>query len=117
MQSQCLRIPLIPGKTQRFLDWASRIAGRQREAFEAMSGEGAVAEAIGLERNTTGDWLVYYMRARDLARAAEVFAASELPIDRETRAMIDECWDVARIQPLEMVLELHPHEASGPSPK
>jgi uncharacterized protein DUF6176 len=117
MQTQCLRIPLIAGKTPRFLDWVSVVRGREREAFEAMSGEGAVAEAIMLERGEAGDWVVYYMRARDLERAAQVFAASQLPIDRETRAMIEECWDVARIQSLEVLLDLHPpQKAPGASP-
>jgi Family of unknown function (DUF6176) len=108
MQTQCLKIPLIAGKTQRFLDWAVEIHGRQREAFEAMSGEGVVAEAIILERGEAGDFVVYYMRARDLERASQVFAASTLPIDRATRTMIEECWDVARIRALDVLLDLHP---------
>lgn len=116
MQTQCLRIPLLAGKTPRFLDWVSLVRGREREAFEAMSGEGAVAEAIMLERGDAGDSVVYYMRARDLERAAQVFATSQLPIDRETRAMIEECWDVARIQPLEVLLDLHPPKAAPDAP-
>ena len=67
-----------------------------------------------LERGSAGDSIIYYMRALDLERAAHVFAASQLPIDRETRAMIEECWDVASIQPLEVLLDLHPpREALG----
>ena len=108
MQTQCLRIPIIAGKTERFLEWVSAVQSRQREAFEAMSGEGVIAEAVMLERGAAGDAVVYYQRARDLERAQQVFASSNLPIDRETRAMIDECWDVARIQPLEVLLDLHP---------
>jgi len=108
MQTQCLKIPLIAGKTGRFLEWASEVRGREREAFEAMSSEGAVAEAIFLERGGAGDFVLYYMRARDLARASEVFAASDRPIDRLTRVMIDECWDVGKIQSLEVLLDLHP---------
>jgi hypothetical protein len=111
MQTQCLKIPLICGKTGRFLEWASEVRGREREAFEAMSSEGAVAEAIFLERGSAGDVVVYYMRARDLTRASEVFAASDRPIDRMTRAMIDECWDVGKIQSLEVLLDLHPPPA------
>jgi hypothetical protein len=98
----------LPGKTPRFLEWVEMVRGREREAFEAMTGEGAVAEALFLERAPAGDHVVYYMRARDLERAAQVFAASQLPIDRETRAMIEECWDVPRIQALEVLLDLHP---------
>lgn len=108
MQTQCLKIPLYPGQTPRFLEWVSLVRGREREAFEAMSAEGAVAEALFLERSAAGDAVVYYMRARDLEHAARVFAASERPIDRETRSMIEACWDVAGIRALEVLLDLHP---------
>jgi hypothetical protein len=112
MQTQCLKIPLLPGKTPRFLDWVSHVRGRERDAFEAMSAEGAVAEALFLERSPAGDAVVYYMRARDLEHAAQVFAASERPIDRATRAMIEECWDVPGIRALEVLLDLHPPRAA-----
>lgn len=111
MQTQGLKIPLVAGKTARFLDWVALVRDRQREAFEAMSGEGVVAEAIMLERGDAGDCVIYYMRARDLERAQQVFASSTLPIDRETRAMIEECWDVERVQALEVLLDLHPPQA------
>src|SRR5262245_36257441 len=62
MQTQCLRIPLLPGKTPRFLDWVAMVRGREHEAFEAMTGEGAVAEGLFLERAPAGDHVVYYMR-------------------------------------------------------
>jgi hypothetical protein len=109
VQTQCLKIPLIAGKTERFLHWAAEIRQRPREAFEAMSGEGVVAEAIILEHSEAGDFVIYYMRAQDLERASQVFAASTLPIDRETRSMIEECWDVAHIRALDVLLDLQPH--------
>lgn len=46
------------------------------------------------------------LRAHDLAQAQAVFAESQLPIDRETREVIAECWDVSAAAPLEVLLEL-----------
>lgn len=106
MQTQCVKIPFLSGKTQRFIDWIASATGRRAEMLESMRAEGVAAEAMFLERGSTEDALIFYMRARDLARAQQVFASSELHIDRETRAIIEECWDVTRARPLDVLLDL-----------
>lgn len=106
MQSQCVKVPIIAGKTQRFVDWMVEVSGRKEEMLASMRIEGVRAEAMFLERFPGGDSLVFYMQADDLARAQQVFASSTLAIDAVTRAIIDECWDVARARPLEVLLEL-----------
>lgn len=62
--------------------------------------------SIFLERGPARDALVFYLKAADLAEAQRVFAQSELAIDRETRAIVAECWDVSAAQPLQVLLEL-----------
>ncbi|WP_437870311.1 DUF6176 family protein [Sorangium sp. So ce363] len=114
MQAQCVRIPLFAGKTQRFVDWMREAKSRKREMLESMSIEGVCAEAIFLEGGETEDSIVFYMRAHDLARAQQAFASSELAIDKATRDIIAECWDVARARPLDVLLELEAPEGSGP---
>lgn len=106
MQAQCVRIPIVSGKTQRFVDWMAEVNGRQAEMIASMRVEGVRAEAMFLERSTSGDALVFYMQAEDLERAQQVFAASTFAIDALTRAIIDECWDVGRATRLEVLLEL-----------
>ena len=52
-----------------------------------------------------------------ISRAQRVFAASTLAVDRETRQTIDECWDVTRAEPLDVLLELvGPADSSADSP-
>jgi hypothetical protein len=107
MQSQCVRIPLKQGKTQRFLDWIQSVQHREPEMLESMRAEGVTFECMFLERTeTAGDSLVFYMRATDLAEAQRRFALSTLAIDVETRALIAECWDTERAALLTPCLEL-----------
>jgi hypothetical protein len=106
VQAQCVKVPITNGKTQRFVDWMAEVNGRRAEMLASMRLEGVWAEAMFLERSPSGDSLVFYMQADDLARAQQVFASSTLAIDAVTRAIIEECWDVARARPLEVLLDL-----------
>lgn len=94
MQSQCVKIPLLAGKTARFLAWVAENKGRRGEMIESMKREGVLAEAMFLERGSSGDFVVHYMKAESLAHVGEVFEKSKEPIDIGARAMIKECWDV-----------------------
>lgn len=108
METQCVRIPLKPGKTDRFLIWLDTVRPRVAEMHESMTREGVVFEAMFLERAESGDAIVFYMRAKNLAAAQAAFASSALPIDVETQATINECWDTSRAAPLVVCLELMP---------
>ena len=74
--------------------------------LESMQREGILFEALLVERSQAQDYLLFYLRAHDLVSAQAAFAASELAIDKETRAIIAECWDTSRATPLEVALEL-----------
>lgn len=106
MQSQCVKVPLLPGKTARFLAWVQENKGRRGEMIESMKREGVMAEAMFLERGATGDFVVHYMKAESLAHVAEVFEKSKEPIDIGARAMIQECWDTANTIYLNVEIDL-----------
>jgi DNA-binding transcriptional regulator PaaX len=105
MQAQCVKIPLIAGKTQRFLQWVKGAKSRRAEMLASMSHEGVTAEAMFLERDPIGDTLLFYMQGEDLARSQAIFASSNLAVDREARAIIEECWDLSRAHSLEVLLD------------
>lgn len=86
--------------------WITEAGSRREEMLASLRLEGVEAEAIFLQRGRAGDALVFYLRARDLAEAQRAFAQSELPIARETRAIIAECWDTSAAEPLQVLLEL-----------
>ena len=106
METQCVRIPLRKGETERFLNWIQSVQSRKAEMLESMRAEGISFECMFLERNEAGDSIVFYMQAESLAEAQRAFAESMLPIDVETRSIIATCWDVARTSVLVPCLEL-----------
>ncbi len=108
METQCVRIPLRPEKTGRFLAWLAEARDRKAEMLNSMKAEGVVFEAFFLERGIDSDSVLFYMRARSLADAQAAFGRSTLSIDREARAMMEECWDVDSANALEVLLELEP---------
>ena len=112
METQCVRIPLCAGETERFLDWIRSIQNRKTEMLEAMRAEGVSFEFIFLEKSDGGDSVVFYMQAGSLADAQRAFAESTLAIDVETRAMIAACWDTGRASVLTPCLELAADVAS-----
>ncbi|MCA9633419.1 MAG: hypothetical protein KC766_37475 [Myxococcales bacterium] len=111
MQSQCVRVPLKPGATQQFVDWLGSVRHREAEMLHAMQQEGVHFELMALQRGETEDTLLFFMQARDLAAAQNAFASSQLPIDVETRNVIESCWDTARASVLEVLLTLGPVDA------
>ncbi len=106
METQCVRIPLRRGETERFLSFIRAAQARKAEMLESMQAEGVVFECIFLERQAEQDSIIFYMQAENLEKAQRAFAESRLPIDVETRAMIAACWDVERTSLLQPCLEL-----------
>jgi hypothetical protein len=104
-ESQCVRVDLRPGMTERFVGWARSLNDRGLDILEAMRAEGVLAEHIFLERGTR-DSLVFYLKAVDLGRAARAFEASCLLADVEAKRIIAETWDLATMRTLEAVIEL-----------
>lgn len=106
MESQCVRIPLKTGQTERFVAWVTSVQRRKPEMLEAMRAEGVSFECIFLERGGRGDSIIFYMQAVNLAEAQRKFAESPLAIDAETRSIIAECWDTTHASLLTPCLEL-----------
>jgi hypothetical protein len=80
-----------------------------RRAEIALEDASTVTRAFSMLWNAGGFWMqaecvVIPLVARN--RARRVFAESAFAVDRDTRQSILECWDVARAEPLEKLLEL-----------
>ena len=103
-QSQLLKIRIRPGKTPAVLDFLRSLQEREDLSLEAMRREGMVVENMFLERRDDGDYLYYYAKARDLARAAQVNMQATDALSMEIRNFIAETWD--HIASPEPVLDL-----------
>lgn len=108
METQCVRVPLRPGKTKQFVNWIASVRHREAEMLHAMQQEGVRFELMALQSGAEEDALLFFMQARDLNAAQRAFATSELAIDQETRRIIGECWDTERASALDVLLALGP---------
>ena len=105
-QSECIKVRLKPGMTDKFLDWAKQVSNRPDEAKRYMSEQGVLAEHIFLERSAEGDFVIVYWNVEDLAKARSAFQASTRKIDLEMMEIVDSTWDRSQVARLESVLEL-----------
>jgi hypothetical protein len=103
-ETVCTRIKLKPGSVERVREWAAEINRRSDEALSTLRDEGVVVESAFLDSSDEGDFLVYYMKAKDMSRAREVARNSTHAIDKFHRGVMREICESG--QGLELLLDL-----------
>ena len=88
MQSICVRVKLKEGMLEEVRQWFHTLMNRSAETLESLQNEGVIVESTFLDRQPSGDFLIYYLRAQDIEKAMDVFQNSSLTID----AYHKECW-------------------------
>ena len=104
MKTKCIKIKLKPGSVERARTWAAEINRRSDEALATLRDEGVFIESAFLDSTREGDFLIYYMKARDFDRAKEIMSQSQHPIDAFHRQFKEDCW--AERKPLELLIDL-----------
>lgn len=105
-QSECIRVRLKPGMTDKFTQWAKQVANRHDEARASMTEQGVIEQNIFLERGAGGDFIVLYWKVEDLGKARAVFQRSTRKIELEMTEMVEATWDKSQVVRLEPILEL-----------
>ncbi len=82
---------VIPGKEARLREWLAELKMRSAEVAETWDQEGVRSEKAYIIPGDVGQVLIYVSEAEDLERARAAFAASELPVDVQHRAVMAEC--------------------------
>ncbi len=85
----CVRMKLKPGSLERVREWQAELAGRQDEVLVTLVDEGVFIESVFLEWAIDGDYLIYYMRGRDLAKNRDTARRSPHEIDEYHQAFMD----------------------------
>ncbi|MBA3957783.1 MAG: hypothetical protein H0X51_05240 [Parachlamydiaceae bacterium] len=88
--------------------WFKSLNERLPEVLESLTNEGVYVESAFLDRQGDDLYLIYYLKAKDIAHAYAVFDASDLPIDHyykecwknycEGREVLEELLDIDRIE-------------------
>ncbi len=88
-ETQCLKIRIKAGSTQKVVEWFKTVNERLDEAYEAIRKEGIVIQSIFLDQTKEGDYLIFYMKAENLLRANAIIRNSARAIDKEALTMMD----------------------------
>ncbi len=114
--TQLLKIKIRAGKTAAVIEFLRSLQERKDLALEALRREGMVVESMFLERREGGDYLYYYVKARDLAHANLINMQATDELTMEIRNFVAETWD--HIVSPEPVLDLDLiREESAPRPR
>jgi hypothetical protein len=104
--TECIRIRMKDGMTDKFVAWAKQVPKRMDEVKISMAEQGVLEEHIFLERSPDGDFIVFYWKVEDPAKASATFQRSKRKIDLEMIEMIETTWDRSQVSRLEPVMEL-----------
>ena len=110
-----MKVQLKPGSLPRVREWAHELNQRQGEVLATLRDEGVVVESVFLEQASGADFLVYYMKARDLQAARDAVARSHHPIDDYHRQFKQDTW-LSR-EPLELLVDFENFESVLPVPE
>jgi hypothetical protein len=112
--TQLLKIKIRAGKTAAVIEFLRSLQDRKDLALEALRREGMVVESMFLERRDGGDYLYYYVKARDLAHANVINMQATDDLTLEIRKFVAETWD--HIVSPEPVLDLDLIKEEAPMP-
>ena len=116
-QTQLLKIRIRPGKTEQVVDFVRSLGDRRDDAMAALRREGMMIESLFLERREDGDYLYYYVKARNLAEANDINMRSNDPLTLEIRRFVADTWgDMASPEPL-LDLDLIPETGESKAGK
>lgn len=116
--TQLLKIRIRAGKTAAVIEFLRSLKERKDLALEVMRREGMMVETMFLERRDDGDFLYYYVKARDLALANQVNMQATDSLTMEIRRFVAETWDhIVSPEPLIDFELIQEETAAKPRPR
>ena len=104
MDVSCVKIKLKPGSLPRVRKWAEHISTHKAEALATLEGESTVLESFFLDSSEGDDYLIGYIRAGSLQKAAEAVKVSTYDVNAYHKAFQKETW--AAGERLELLVDL-----------
>ena len=93
MSTKCMKIKLRDGSLPTVDIWQEKLNAHRNEVVETLRSEGVSLEAVFLDRQSDGDYLIYVMRSDDFDRVSDVASRSTSHIDEFHRAFKESCWE------------------------
>ena len=108
MKTICLRVRLKKRSIEGVRNWFNTLKERLHETMNTLKNEEVYVESVFLDRYNDEEFLIYYMKAKDIQMAIEVYKKSTDPIDIfhkncwnefcEERILLEELLDIDRIK-------------------
>ncbi len=103
LQTQCLKVPVKPGKEAELKAWVTGLNQRQTEVQAAIIAEGINDEAVFFSEEGGQTFMYMYSRSADLLAANAAFESSEMAVDVEFKHIMLDCLDLVNAQPLKLL--------------
>lgn len=81
METVCFRVKLKAGSLEGVRKWFQTLRERSAEVIQTLEQEEVYIESVFLDKIGNDDYIIYYLRAKDIAHARLVTQKSTLPID------------------------------------
>lgn len=82
LETICIKTKLKNGSLNDVRKWFQTLRERQYEVLQSLEAEGVIIESAFLDKKDNDYYLIYYMKAENLALAREVAMKSTLAIDK-----------------------------------
>lgn len=82
METICLKIKIREENLNDIRNWFATLNNRAEEVLQTLEAEGIIIESVFLDKQDTDYYLIYYIKAKNLAYAREVADKSNFPIDK-----------------------------------
>ncbi len=82
METICISTKLKKGSLEDVRKWFQTLRERPDEVLQSLKDEGVIIESAFLDKQGNDYFLIYYLKAENLAQAREVAMKSTLSIDK-----------------------------------
>jgi hypothetical protein len=103
MDTACVKVRLKPDSLDRVRAWAAELNRRSDEVLATLLDEQVVVESVFLDQTSEGDFLIYYLKARNLEEAAQAAQQSQHEIDAYHQQFKQDAWESGK--PLELLID------------
>lgn len=86
METICIRTKLKKGSLEDVRKWFQTLRERPDEVLQSLEDEGVIVESAFLDKQDNDYYLIYYMKAENLAHSRDVAMKSTLAIDKYHKA-------------------------------
>lgn len=105
METICVKTKLKEGSLEGVRKWLQTLKDNESEVLKSLVNEGMLVESVFLDKQGDDYYLIYYMKAKDIAHAREVGRNSTSAIDLYHKDCIKKFCE-GRIE-LEQLLDLN----------